>query len=156
MTITVRRCRLSEIEAAPNLQELVAEYEHEAAMPEIGPANPQVADYKRLEATLTGDVGLHAIGAFEGDKLVGYLFFVLVKLPHYGAYTATVESFFVPRVERKRGVGVALRKAAEDAARTLGAKVLFISASADSAFARAMRSRKSGYRHSNEVFVKKL
>lgn len=149
--IDVRRCTVAELEAAPNLYEVLAEYAHESGMPELGEPNPQFETYRLLEA---GGC-FHPIAAFEGEMLVGFILPIVVKLPHYGVVAATVESFFVPAADRHKGLGLFLLHKAEEVARELGAKALLLSAPTDSALARTMRLLK-GYRHSNEAFVRAL
>lgn len=147
----VRRCTVAELEAAPNLFEVLEEYAREAATPELGPAVAQIETYRAMEAT-----GMfHPIAAFDDDLLVGFILPVVVVLPHYGVIAATIESFFVPAADRKRGVGLALLGAAEDLARELGAKALLLSAPAGGVLSRVMRARR-GYRHNSETFVKAL
>ena len=149
MTI-IRRCTVAELEAAPNLAEVLAAYEVESRMKELGPATPQIATYRALEAS-----GMfHPIGAFDGDRLLGFILPIVVVLPHYGVVAATVESFFVLVPERKRGIGLQLLKFAETTARELGAKALLLSAPVSGALTRVLAAK--AYRHSNDVYVKAL
>lgn len=147
----VRRCTVAELEAAPNLAEVLDAYARESSMPELGRPNPQVATYRALEAS-----GMfHPIAAFEDEKLVGFILPIVVALPHYGVVAATIESFFVLKAVRKQGVGLRLLRFAERTARDLGAKALLLSAPVGGALARMLAIRKS-YRHSNDVYVKAL
>jgi GNAT superfamily N-acetyltransferase len=146
--IDIHRCTIAEIEAAPNLAEVLAEYARESSIQEMGPASAQFETYRALEAT-----GMfHPIGAFENGRLVGFIFPIVVVLPHYGVLAATVESFFVPQADRKKGIGLFLIHQAEVLAKGLGAKALLFSAPAGGSLAQVLPGR--GYRHSNNVFVK--
>jgi GNAT superfamily N-acetyltransferase len=149
--IRVRRCTVAELEAAPNLAELLAEYAAESSLPELGPACAQVETYRVMEASGF----FHPIGAFDGERLVGFILPIVITLPHYGVLAATVESFFVPKAERSKGVGLRLLKHAEDLATGLGAKALIVSAPAFGALS-SMLARKKSYRLSNEAFVRAL
>lgn len=147
----VRRCTIAELAAMPNLEAVFAEYAAEAALAELGPPCVQVETYRALEAT-----GLfHPIGAFEGGQLAGFILPIVVVLPHYGAMAATVESFFVPKAERHKGVGARLLAEAERLAKELGARALLLSAPIDGVLARVLNLR-SKYRATNTVFVRAL
>lgn len=146
----VRRCTVAELEAAPNLFEVLEEYAREAATPELGPAQAQIETYRAMDAS-----GMfHPIAALEDGMLAGFILPVVVVLPHYGVVAATVESFFVPKAERKRGIGLRLLACAEELAREFGAKALLLTAPAGGVLAKVMPGR--GYRHSGEVFVRSL
>ena len=49
--IEIRRCTVAQIEAAPNLAAVLAEYAAESSQAELGPVRPQFATYRGLEAT---------------------------------------------------------------------------------------------------------
>ena len=150
METVIRRCTTAELEAAPNLAEVLAEYALESSMKELGPARAQVEIYRALEAS-----GLfHPIAAFEGDRLLGFILPIVVVLPHYGVVAATIESFFVPKAVRKQGIGLRLLAMAEALARELGAKALLLSAPVTGSMGRVLAAK--GFRHSNDVFVKGL
>lgn len=149
--ISVRRCSVAELEAAPNLGELLAEYAAESALPELGAPAPQVAIYRKLEEAGV----LRPVAAFEGDRLLGFISPLCSVLPHYGVVAATVESFFVPRALRKKGIGLELLAEAELVAQVAGARALFLSAPAGGSLARVL-DRRGGYRLSNVVHVKAL
>jgi GNAT superfamily N-acetyltransferase len=148
--IVVRRCTTAELEAAPNLADVLAEYAQECQLAELGPAQAQVETYRLLEAS-----GMfHPIGAFEGERLAGFILPLVIVLPHYGVLAATVESFFVPRAGRKKGTGLRLLAQAESMARALGAKALLLSAPVSGTLAQVLPRK--GYRHSNNVYVRGL
>lgn len=150
MPTIIRRCTVAELEAAPNLLEVLAAYAKESAMKELGAPDPQIATYRALEAS-----GMfHPIAAWNGDLLMGFILPVVVVLPHYGVVAATVESFFVLQSARKQGVGLLLLRQAEETAKALGAKALLLSAPVTGALGRVLAAKH--YRHSNDVFVKAL
>lgn len=148
--VEIRPCRVAELEAAPNLAAILAEYAEESGMPELGQPNVQVPTYRALEAAGV----FHPIGAFDQGQLVGFILPIVVVLPHYGVPAATVESFFVRKASRRTGAGMKLLAAAEELARGLGAKALLLSAPVGSVLARVMP--RLPYRHSNDVFVRAL
>lgn len=148
--VCVRPCTVAELEAAPNLAELLAEYARESSLPELGAACAQVDTYRKLEASGF----FHPIGAFEDGRLVGFILPIVITLPHYGVLAATIESFFVPQADRKKGIGLRLLRAAEHLAKELGAKALLVSAPAQGALSRVLPAK--GYRHSNDVYVMAL
>jgi GNAT superfamily N-acetyltransferase len=146
--LELRTCSIDEIQAAPNMAEVLAEYAAESSLPE--PA-PQWDTYRTLEAA--GHI--HPIGAFDDARLVGFVFPIIGPLPHYGTRTATVESFFVLKSERHRNIGIRLMQRTEQLARALGAAAILYSAPAMGALSRLLRVLPA-YRHSNEVFVREL
>lgn len=144
----IRRSTVAEFEAAPNLPEILAEYAEESSLSELGATSPQVGTYRMMEKA-----GIfYPIGAFDGARLAGFILPVVVVLPHYGVLAAVVESFFVPKVERKTGIGMKLLEHAEALARELGAKALLLSAPAYGVLSRVL-SRTPRYRHSNETYI---
>lgn len=146
----IRSCTVAELEAAPNLAEVLAEYAHESSLPELGQPQAQVETYRALESAGV----FHPIGAFDGDRLIGFILPLVAPLPHYGVVAGVVESFFVSTADRKRGVGLKLLGATEGLARAAGAKALLVSAPSGGSLSRVLPHR--GYRHSNEVFVRAL
>jgi len=129
---------------------MIAEYARESAMPEIGSPCPQYDTYRAMEAAGV----IHSVGAFAGERMVGFILPIVIALPHYGVVTATVESFFVCAAERKKGLGLRLLDAAERLVLGLGAKALLLSAPTGGALDKVLPRR--GFRHSNNVFVKAL
>lgn len=146
----IRRCTIAELASAPNLAECLAEYARESGLPEIGPASAQVETYFQLESAGV----LHPIGAFDGDRLLGMVLQIITVLPHYGVPVVTAESFFVPRAERKQGIGLRLLAGAEALGRELRARAQLLSAPVGGALAQVLPRR--GYRQSNAIFVKAL
>lgn len=149
--LSIARCTIHDIAAAPNCAQVLAEYASESAVLEIGPASAQFETYYALESAGV----LHPIAAFDGPLLAGVVLILATKMPHYSVMTATTESFFVSKVYRPSNLGLRLLAYAEATAADLGAGALMISTPVGGALAAVMRRIKS-YRHSNEVFVKKL
>lgn len=157
--IEIRRCTVAELDAAPNLEWLMAEYADESSLEEIGKPEPQRAVYYALEKAGI----LFAIGAFDGAELVGFILPIVAAPPHYGVLVATIESFFVAKMHRTRGVGpdgarsvgTGLRDAAADLGRELGAKALLTVAPAGGVLSRVLAADKR-CRLSNEVYIEAL
>lgn len=149
-TAEIRRCTVTELAAAPNIAAVLAEYARESSLAELGATSPQWDTYRALEAAGV----FYPIAAFEGARLCGFILPIVVALPHYGVLAATIESFFVPRAERHKNIGIKLLHVAEDLARSLGAKALLLSSPVGGALSRVVPAM--GYRHSNEVFLKAL
>ncbi len=148
--VTIRLCQACEIYNAPNAAVLWDEYAREAMPAELSYHAPQVEAYERLYQAGV----LHPFGAFRGDELVGVLAMIVTQVPHYDRPIATTESFFVCADARKGGAGTGLLKAAENHAKALGARALFISAPANSRLDLILP--KVGYRLSNHIFVRGL
>ncbi len=150
MSTTIRPCRVADIQQAPNIDALVAEYADESLNQQIGPANPQWDTYRHLE-----EIGLmRVVGAFEGDTLAGFVFVLVSVLPHFGKPVASTESVFVRPESRRGGTGTRLLRAAEATAKGMGADGFLVSAPTGSRLERIMP--RQGYRETNRVFYRDL
>lgn len=149
--LCIRRVTIAEIEAAPNLVEFLAEYAAESSQPELGESVPQFPTYRALEAA----GALHPIAAFEGKRIAGFILPIVGVLPHYASPSAMIESFFVPKADRKKGIGLRLKAEAEALAIERGAKGFMISAPVGSALSKVL-AKSPAYRRSHDVFVKAL
>lgn len=130
----------------PDIEALVAEYEAEAASPELPPAAPQWELYAAWERAGTFEL----IAAREAGRLIGFVSVLRANLPHYGGSICVVESLFVTSGRRRTGAGRALIKAAQASAAYHGMGLL-ITARAGSALEAILP--RMGCRHSNTVFV---
>lgn len=148
-SLSIRPCTICELEHATNIGELMAEYAQESSIPEIGSVSAQWNHYKSMESSGL----LHSFAAFEDGELIGFLLMVATVLPHYGVMMAATESFFVAQSARNTGAGLALLKAAEEAAKNIGAKGILISAPIGSRLDQIMP--KLG-QHTNNVYLRGL
>lgn len=149
--VTVRTCDVADVENAPNVAELMAEYARESMTDGLGPAVPQWWLYRRME----GSGLLHTIGAFVGDTLVGFITVVVMQRPHYEALIASYESYFVADSARQSGAGNELLKAAEELARARGAVGLFVNAAVGSRLDAVLEAKRH-YRKTHNVFFKEF
>lgn len=146
--LTVRQCRAIDLEQAPTLPALVAEYAAESTRTDLGDYNPQFQMYRKIE-----ELGLMRFaGAWIGESLVGFAVVCVTIVPHYGKLIATTESLFVTAEARRAGAGRALMKEAENIAKEMGADGLFVSAPANGRLAAILP--RSGFTHTNQVFYK--
>jgi len=148
--IIIHPCTVSDMENAPNLADLLAEYGAASAIDGLGAPAAQLETYRQLEA-----VGvLHLIGAYQGDNLVGFLIMIISVLPHYGARVGSTESFFVASTARKTGAGLKLLREAERIAATLGAVGFLVSAPVGSRLDQVLTAKR--YLETSHVFFKAL
>lgn len=148
--ISIRRCAVSDIENAPNIAELLAEYADECGTDGMPAPKANWSIYHRIE-----DAGsLVVAGAFDGDKLVGFVFVMLAELPHYSALTATTESLFIASDYRVGMTGVRLINEAENIGRERGAVGLLVSSPYGSRLSDLLRA--VGMRENNRVFFRSL
>lgn len=146
----IRACTVAEVERAGALPELLAAYGDESRIPEFGEVDACFATYRTMEAS----GALHILGVF-GPDLVGLASLLVYGLPHYaGRRICAMESFFVEPAARRHGTGIKLLRAAEARALELGASALMVSAPVGSRL--AMVLPRSGYRETNQVFLKGL
>lgn len=124
MTIAIMPCSVDDIEHAPNLAALNAEFiaESQRVAELVGVMN--FATYRALEAAGM----LTIIGAFSGITLVGFFFLVVNESPHYVGKIGAAELFFVSEAHRKDGAGARLLQAAEVVAKDQGAVCMVIAA----------------------------
>lgn len=146
----IRHAPLDDLLAAPNWWALVDEYAAECGNSGIGRPEMQVDTYRALEAAGV----LRIAAAYHDGVLAGFLFYLLTVLPHYGRLVAVSESVFVAAAHRDTGAGLALLKAAEDAALVAGAVGLLVSAPAGGTLDRLLAAKR--YEHTNAVWFKRL
>lgn len=145
----IREVQFRTILDAPNAESLLAEYAAECSLPELGTTNPNAEMYSRLEAG-----GMRTLAVYDGEILVGFATLLTYILPHYGKKVAATESIFVAAEHRPR-IGNELVDFIEQEARKNDCAAVLYSAPAGSRFSR-MLSLLPKYRHSNDVYVRKL
>lgn len=150
MPTTVRSRTVDDMEREPNLHELFKEYAQESATPELGTPDVQMQAYRQMEAA----GALLLLGAYQGDKLVGFLVLIVSVVPHFGRCIASTESFFVTPPARGGGTGIKLLRAAEALAREVGAVAFFVSSPSNGRLVQAMP--RMGYRETNRVYMRGL
>jgi len=146
----ILQATLDDMLAAPNWWALVDEYAVECGNSGIGKPSMQVDTYRMLEAA----GALKILAAHHDGELVGFLFYLLTVLPHYGKRVAVSESFFVAHAHRDTGAGLALLKAAEGSALEAGATGLLMSAPVDGPLESLLAAKR--YENTNSVWFKRL
>lgn len=149
-TITIRLCAASELLDAPNRYELWDEYAAESAIGGMPKPDVHIDTYKMLESA----GALQLIGAFDDDKLIGFISLLSNKLPHYGVLMTVSESFFVAKSHRKSGAGLRLLREAERYALSVGSPGLLVSAPSGGRLAGVLPN--VGYAETNRVFFKRF
>lgn len=136
---------------APNRDTVVADYAAGSANDLLPQPNPQWDVYRKLYETGI----LKAIGAFDGNNLVGFVSVLIAVLPKNGMVVANTESLFVLDEYRKAGLGLRLISAAEELAKDMGAIGLIVNAHPGSKL-ETILNRKKSYSEINRVFFKPL
>lgn len=149
-SITIKPCAVEDVQNAPNVADLLAEYANESALDALGGANPQWETYRQMQAMGVA----HVLGAYQGDTLVGFLVLLVSVVPHFGKPIASTESYFVAQVVRKAGAGLKLLHEAEKLARESGAVGLFVSAPTDSRLSHVLPG--VGYHETNRLYFRGL
>lgn len=146
--VDIRRCVVADLEGAPKIGELLAEYAAESATPGLGQQDPQWSTYYAMEK-----VGvLRVIGAFVGSRLVGFMIIIFAPLPHYGKLAGSTESYFVTASSRNSGAGLRLLREAELMGQELGVAGFFVSSPTEGRLAGVLPH--VGYTQTNSVFFK--
>lgn len=146
----IQPATVDELIAAPNWWALLDEYAAECGNSGIGKPEMQADTYRALEASGV----LKIVAARQDGALVGFMFYLLTVLPHYGKRVAVSESVFVSPAHRESGAGLALLKAVEDAALDAGAVGLLVSAPVGGRLDRLLAAKR--YEHTNAVWFKRL
>ena len=123
-TIVVEACSPDDIRLAPNLDDLVVEYAHEARLAEMPWPRVDWETYRSMERAGI----LHVFSARSDGTLVGFVVLIISMMPEYGVRLACTEAFFVAQAWRSTGAGLKLLAAAEAKARELKAPGLAVSA----------------------------
>lgn len=150
MSLVIKKCTISDLETAPNIQEILEEYAAESSPSIKGLPRPlaKADTYKHLESIGT----IHTIGAFFNDLLIGYIIIVPPIMPHYSIRIAVSESYFVLKAYRDTGAGTKLREAAEAWSKEAGAYGILMSAPVSGDLAEILPH--VGYSETNRIFFK--
>lgn len=146
----IQPATVDEMLSAPNWWALLDEYAAECGNSGIGKPEMQVDTYRALEAAGV----LKVIAARHDGELVGFAFYLLSILPHYGKRVAITESVFVAAAHRDTGAGLALLKDIEATALDGGAVGLLVSAPVGGSLDRLLAAKR--YEHTNAVYFKRL
>lgn len=127
---------------------LLAEYEIECSLPEMGGICPSLNAYEILERA-----GMKTFAAYIGPEIAGFATVMVYEIPHYSRKAGNTESIFV--AERHRSVvGRQLVDFVKNYARSQGCATFLFSAPVGSQFDRMLAASKA--RHANNVYVVKL
>lgn len=151
MRCEIRDCRVADI-LHPDNAHLLAAYREESSIAEMPPAYAHLQAYAQLER---GGI-LHCFGAYIDGSMVGFATTIISVLPHYSALAAVMESIFVETKSRKSGAGIKLFRAIQRYAASKGACGLLVSAPVDGHFAKMLNHPRSGFKHTNQIFFKRL
>ncbi len=144
----VRVISFDEVETSPDFDILLKGYSEECSIVGLPVPECQADIYRLLE---TSGV-LTILGGFHEDRLVGVVFLLVSRSPHYGVMLATTESFFVSPEYRKTGAGLKLLREAERVAQSQGAVAFLVSAPYGGKLAEVLP--KAGYTETNRVFFR--
>ena len=148
--VDVRKGDIIELFNSPNMLTLYKEYSKESKntlTPEIDPCEEMYVGMENLGM-------LDFVGAYDGDKLVGFIVALTTTMAHYSLAATTVESFFVIEKYRKYGTAKRLLKEIESIAKEKGAVNVFMSSPIHSALHLAARAM--GYTNTHIIHTKKL
>jgi GNAT superfamily N-acetyltransferase len=134
----------------PDAPALLAGYGRECAIDGLPPYCP----HREMYAALEHGGAVRTFAAFEADRMLGVLVLLVTLNPHYSVPLAVVESWFVAPEHRSSGAGLALYRAAKDAARDASARAILVSAPKDGQLAGVMEGL--GAVQTNRVFCEVL
>ena len=139
---------VAELFNSPNWDELLEEYESEAAVRGTPPISAKIGTYRSLEQHGV----LYPFAAHRDHLLIGFITVLAAPLPHYDRVFAVSESFFVAKAHRMSGAGLKLLHLAEMRARELGSPGLFVSAPFEGDLYKVLP--RLDYQETNRVFFK--
>ena len=115
----IKALTVDEFRSRPEWPALIREYAVESALePFADTATPQWDAYQAL----LDQGALVVLGAFDADRLIGFLAVVVTVLPHFGVRMACTESYFVASAARNTGAGLALLREAQAVAQAAEAQ----------------------------------
>jgi GNAT superfamily N-acetyltransferase len=120
--VSIRLCSIAEIAGAPNFSDVCEAYAHESAVPGLPVAEIRTDIYTLMESS----GNLFPIGAFDGEKLVGFIVSSINVMPNYGVPVAATNAYFVLPEYRSSGAGLRLLREAESLAKASGAAGMLI------------------------------
>ncbi len=135
----------------PSAGTLLAEYEAECELPELGPTKPQPQLYEMMEKS----GNMQAFGVYEGETLVGFAVVIVYPLPHYGKTIAATESIFISAEHRKNGNYGRLKAHIVAYAKSRGCAAFQFTAPVGSRFEQVLNLTPA-CRRSNSVFIEAL
>lgn len=101
------------------------------------------------------DTGLlHCIGAFDKDKMVGFITFIINDVLHYSKLSSVIESQFVLKEYRKSGAWNKMLKLVKDMSKENGAKNIFMTTTPNSKLDKVLQ--KKGYILTNNIYTESL
>ena len=145
--VEVRHCPFKEVIDAKGFDELVTAYSTEPSIKnkDLMSPNPQLDTWLKLEEM---DMFL-AVGAFDGDKVVGIIGYTAYVYPLSGDLVGAVDPYFLMRPYRNTRIGTTMRTVLEGLASQNNLKGLFYGAPKGSALSKQYAKF---YQHTNEVF----
>lgn len=146
--LTIRPISVSDIRAASNLVELLAEYAQESAINGMPVPMPDWNLYQSLEDT----GGLLIFGAYSDTQLVGFMGANLAYAAQYSATLANTMAFFVAASHRKFGTGKRLADRMTEEAFQRGASAVAIGAPSESRLAKA--AEVLGFKETNRLYLR--
>jgi GNAT superfamily N-acetyltransferase len=148
--IKVTKCTWADIEAAPNLADLVAEGYEEAKVMGLPNGGLHLEMYRFLD-----EKGAIKIVKAEIDgELIGYVVVLLHVSMHYSTRLGQVETIFVAKKHRHTGAGLKLIREAENIAQEEKVPVLFFNCPISSAYNELMATKE--YEATHTIYCKRF
>lgn len=148
--IDIRSCAFSEISGAPNFMEVCDAYARESAVPGLPIAAIRTDIYELMESS----GNLFPIGAFDGDRLVGFIISSINVMPNYGLPVAATNAYFVLPEYRSSGAGLRLLRETEAQAKSAGAAGILIGCPKNGALAEVLERKR--FAEVNRLFFKRF
>lgn len=148
MKISIRTISVSEAFDSPDFGALCDEYRAESMRnKDLAGGEPSRLGYEQMASA-----GLMKIlGAFFGDRLVGFCTVLVTPLLHFGDHlVASTETIFLSKKYRASGAGIGLLRAAESIALDSGASGLYVTAPSGGRLERLLP--RVGYTQTCQVF----
>jgi GNAT superfamily N-acetyltransferase len=132
---------------------LVVPHWHEVVRdPNFMPLEPDWAGYAQLERMQM----LHSIGAYDGDRLVGYVLLLVFNHMHYMSCKVAVDDAYYLHPDYRKGtVGLRLFRAAEKLAKNVGAVRICLRAKPQTPAQRLLKALPD-YAELETVYTKRL
>ena len=120
----IRKIKIEEILYSPDGREMFLNYaldSKNSLTPDVNLDNDMYVKFEEVGA-------LDCVGAYDGDKLVGFITGITSIIPHYSKPATTIESFYVVKQYRKGGTGKKLLEELTEFAKQRGSTNIFMTA----------------------------
>jgi GNAT superfamily N-acetyltransferase len=133
------------------IDDMLNSYIQESRLESITSSNPQKEMYKALEENNI----LNVFGAYNKDKIIGFVSTFTSIIPKHGIQSTVIDSIFVEKLYRNSGYGYKLILKAKEVAKERDSKIFQASANIGGKLDNVFKNMK-GMEATNVIYTSKL